>query len=97
MGAKKPPPTLQFAVNWARLLGERASKGAVPLCGEAWKLPDSGRGREPYLCSRKPTAKADGYAHGGPVGPLFFLGALFHEFSRRFSGEALGCSVSLGV
>jgi hypothetical protein len=23
MGAKKPPPTLQFAVNWARLFGER--------------------------------------------------------------------------
>ena len=86
------------ALPTPRPFGERASKGgASPLCGEAWKLPDSGRGREAYLCSGKPTAKADGHAHGGPVGPLFFLGALFHEFSSRFSGEVLGGSVSLGV
>ena len=74
IGAKKPPPTLHFAPTRPRLSGEWAAKGgASPPCGEAWKLPDSGRGRERYLCGRKATAKAAGCTHGGPVGPLFFL------------------------
>ena len=39
MGAKKPPPTLQFAVNWARLFGERASKGRCPYVERRGNFP----------------------------------------------------------
>ena len=54
--------------------GSATDLSGAPPCGEAWKLPDSGRGRERYLCGRKATAKAAGCTHGGPKGRFSFCG-----------------------
>ena len=85
MGAKKPPPTLHFAPTRPRLSGEWAAKGgASPPCGEAWKLPDSGRGREPYLCGRKATAKAAIAPMAARWGRFSFWGHFSTSFPDAF-------------
>jgi hypothetical protein len=96
MGAKKPPPTLQFAVNWARLFGERASKGRCPYVERRGNFPIAvGAGSRIFVVENRPR-KRPGVLMAA-LRAAFLFGALFHEFSRRFSGEAVGGSVSLGV